>query len=284
MSPKPTLGKGLGALFPDLAKNLDKRLDYLTVGIEELRPNRFQPRRDFKAEQQEGLVASVKKNGIIQPLVVRRLTEGGYEIIAGERRWRAAQEAGIKEVPVVIREAEDRDLAEISLIENLQREDLNPIEEGEAYATLMGRFGLTQEEIAARVGKDRSTVANTLRLLKLPPEVKKALVEKKISTGHARALLALPEPSDQLRALRVVQNRSLTVRGTERLVRLMSEAKREKGGERKREPYFQDLEKRLTERFLAPVRLRGRDGSGRIEILFSSVEELDRLLGLLLKL
>ena len=167
MPPKDTLGKGLGAMFPDLLNHIGDRPSFVQCGIEELAPNRFQPRRNFNDDDQRELVASVKKSGIIQPIIVRK-ADNGYEIIAGERRWRAAQTAGLKEVPIIIRKAEDRDLAELSLIENLQREALNPIEEADAYQTLLNRFSLSQEEISTRVGKDRSTIANTIRLLKLP--------------------------------------------------------------------------------------------------------------------
>ena len=179
MPPKHSLGKGLGAMFPDLLNNIGDKPAFILCGIEELTPNRFQPRRAFNDADQSELVASVRKSGIIQPIVVRK-SENGYEIIAGERRWRAAQAAGLKDVPIIIRTADDRELAELSLIENIQREALNPVEEADAYQTLLTRFSLSQEEIAARVGKDRSTIANTVRLLKLPDAVKKALIGK----GH----------------------------------------------------------------------------------------------------
>ncbi len=162
--------------------------------IEELKPNRFQPRKDFSDEDMKNLIGSIKEKGIIQPLVVRRLSEG-YEIIAGERRWRAARQLGLKTVPIVIREAGDGEMAELSLVENLQRSDLNPIEEAQGYHTLQDVFGLTQEEISIRVGKDRATVANALRLLKSPPFLKKALIEKQLTAGHARAILALETDS-----------------------------------------------------------------------------------------
>ena len=200
MPPKHSLGKGLGAMFPDLLNNIGDKPAFILCGIEELTPNRFQPRRAFNDADQNELVASVRKSGIIQPIVVRK-SENGYEIIAGERRWRAAQAAGLKEVPIIIRTADDRELAELSLIENIQREALNPVEEADAYQTLMTRFSLSQEEIAARVGKDRSTIANTVRLLKLPEAVKKALIGKAITAGHARALLALDAPGEQIAAL-----------------------------------------------------------------------------------
>jgi len=177
MAQKNVLGKGLGAIFPDLLNDNDKKKS-ISCGIEELRPNRYQPRKIFNDEQQKQLIASVKSNGIIQPIIVRKL-EKGYEIIAGERRWRAAQAAGLKEVPIVIRDATEMQAAELSLIENIQREELNPLEEAHAYTTLIETFKLSQEEISSRVGKDRSTISNTIRLLKLPASAQNALIEKK---------------------------------------------------------------------------------------------------------
>jgi len=179
MPRKDSLGRGLGALFPDLLNPVGERPALVLCGIEELAPNRFQPRTDFHDEEQNELIASVKANGVIQPIIVRK-AEVGYEIIAGERRWRAAQASGLKEVPVIIRKASDREVAEWSLVENIQRASLNPIEEATAYQTLSQKFFLSQEEISHRVGKDRSTINNTMRLLKLPKEIQKDLIDKKI--------------------------------------------------------------------------------------------------------
>ena len=280
MPPKQSLGKGLGAMFPNLLNNVGDKPAFILCGIEELTPNRFQPRRDFNDENQRELIASVKKSGIIQPIIVRK-SENGYEIIAGERRWRAAQAAGLKEVPVVIRSAEDRDLAELSLIENIQREALNPIEEADAYQTLMTRFSLSQEEISTRVGKDRSTVANTVRLLKLPEAVKKALIGKSITAGHARALLALDLPADQIGALKIVQRKELNVRDTERLIQNLKKTPARTKSTRK-DPYLADLEKELTSRLLAAVQIRAGKKAGTIEIRYTTGEELNRLARLLL--
>jgi len=213
MPPKSSLGRGLGAMFPDLLKDLNDKPAFLMCGIEELSPNRFQPRKDFNDQDQKQLVASIRKSGIIQPIIVRK-SDSGYEIIAGERRWRAAQQAGLSSVPVIIRDAQDLDLAELSLIENIQREALNPVEEAEAYQTLTGTFNLSQEELASRVGKDRSTIANAIRLLQLPAAVKTALIEKKITTGHARPLLSLASPREQIDALEIILKKGLTVRET----------------------------------------------------------------------
>ncbi len=279
MPPKQSLGRGLGAMFPDLLNNIGDKPAFILCGIEELSPNRFQPRRAFNDEDQKQLVASVKKSGIIQPIIVRK-ADNGYEIIAGERRWRAAQAAGLKEIPVVIRSAEDRDVAELSLIENIQREALNPIEEANAYQTLMTRFFLSQEEISARVGKDRSTVANTIRLLKLPEAVKKALIGKAITAGHARALLALDLPGEQIGALKVIEKKGLNVRDTERLIQSLKKAPARKKSSRK-DPFLTDLERELSSLLLAPVQIRAGKRSGTIEIRFANEEDLNRLVLLL---
>jgi ParB family chromosome partitioning protein len=280
MPPKQSLGKGLGAMFPNLLNNIGDKPTFILCGIEELTPNRYQPRRDFNDDSQRELIASVKKSGIIQPIIVRK-SENGYEIIAGERRWRAAQAAGLKEVPVVIRSAEDRDLAELSLIENIQREALNPIEEADAYQTLMTRFSLSQEEISTRVGKDRSTIANTVRLLKLPEMIKKALIGKSITAGHARALLALDLPGDQIGALKIVQRKELNVRDTERLIQNLKKAPARTKAARK-DPFLADLEQELSSRLLAAVQIRAGKRAGTIEIRYTTGEELNRLARLIL--
>ena len=281
MSAKVSLGKGLGALFPDLANGMEGRPFFIMCGIEELVPNRYQPRKDFQEEDQKQLVASIKKSGIIQPIVVRK-ADKGYEIIAGERRWRAAQEAGLKEVPVIIRGAGDQDLAELSLIENIQRESLNPIEEADAYQTLIRHFGLSQDDIASRVGKDRSTVTNTLRLLKLPDQAKKALIDKSITSGHARALLSLESLAEQLTILKAVIGKNLNVREAERLAQQVKN-KKEKQNSPQKDSFLKDVEKQLMERFMAPVRVQKGPKSGKIEIRFSSEEEMGRLIELLLE-
>lgn len=276
MKPKAPLGKGLGALFPELEGSFDSHAVYRTCGVEELVPNRFQPRKNFPLEEQEELIASIKDKGIIQPIVVRPI-DGAYEIIAGERRWRAAQKAGLKEVPIVIRPATDRELAEISLIENLQRADLNPIEEAQAYETLIEKFGYHQEEIASRLGKDRSTIANSLRLLRLPGEVKKALADKLISPGHARALLSLSSEKEIVSAFKEVTAGGLSVRETESLVKRLMRTKTapEKG---KKDTAILEYEREASSSLKTKVRIKTNKKGGKIEIKFHSQEELHRLL------
>jgi ParB family chromosome partitioning protein len=282
MPPKNTLGKGLGAMFPDLLEGFNDRPAFVMCGIEELAPSRFQARRDFNDKQQQQLVSSIRKSGIIQPIIVRK-TGVGYEIIAGERRWRAAQQAGLQSVPVIIRTAQDLEVAELSLIENIQREALNPIEEAQAYQTLTGQFGLSQEDLAMRVGKDRSTIANTLRLLKLPEAVKNALIDKSITTGHARPLLGIDSPREQLKALETVLKKALSVRDAERLVQNIKKpapGKHRPGKDR----YVTDLERALSDILMSRVKIHlNQKQAGRIEIRFNSTEELNRLIKIIME-
>jgi ParB family chromosome partitioning protein len=280
MPPKNSLGKGLGAIFSDLLDDVTERTSSVFCGIEELVPNRFQPRKDFNVQDQKHLVASIKKSGIIQPIIVRK-SGPSYEIIAGERRWRAAQAAGLKEVPVIIRDVEDLAVAEISLIENIQRENLNPLEEANAYVTLSGKFGLSQDEISAIVGKDRSTIANTIRLLKLSDTAKSAIVEKKISSGHARALLSLDSHEEQVRLLRTIIEKDLSVRETESLIKKkkLFFAKKD---QKKKDSYIVDLEKSISSILMTEVHIISGSKKGSINIKFSSPEDLHRLVSMLM--
>ena len=281
MAQKNVLGKGLGAIFPDLLNDLNKKKTVFSCGIEELQPNRYQPRKNFNDGTQKQLVASIKSTGIIQPIVVRKVDKG-YEIIAGERRWRAAQASGLKDVPIVIREATDMQAAEISLIENIQREELNPLEEATAYVTLIETFKLSQEEISSRAGKDRSTIANTIRLLKLPAKVKAALVEKKISAGHARCLLACSSMEEQITALALILKKDLNVRQTERLIQNAKKHLSERTPDSKKDRFLNDLEKALASKFMAKVQIKGSAKKGLIEIRYTSMDELNRLSGFIL--
>jgi ParB family chromosome partitioning protein len=279
MPQKGSLGKGLGAILPDLLDDISTRPSFILCGIEELSPNRFQSRKDFNDNEQKSLVASVRKNGIIQPIIVRKSRQG-YEIIAGERRWRAAQVAGIRDVPIVIRDVEDSDAAEMSLIENIQREDLNSLEEAEAFAMLIEKFNISQEELSTRVGKDRSTIANTIRLLKLPQEVKQALRNKTLTAGHARSLLALDSPAEQITVFHVIKKKSLSVRDTERLIQNRKRTP-SKTKSARRDPSLLDLENTLSSRLMTAVHVTRGKKSGRIEIRFNTAEELHRLVTLL---
>lgn len=281
MAKKNALGKGLGAIFTDLMNDPSDKPNFAMCGIEELSPNRFQPRKMFDGKEQKNLVTSIKKNGMLQPIVVRK-SESGYEIIAGERRWRAAQTAGLMDVPIIIRHnAKDIDVAELSLVENIQREELNPIEESEAYQTLIKNFRLSQDEISSRVGKDRSTIANALRLLNLPGEAKDALIKKIISAGHARALLSVDSPEKQLSLLKEITKKKLSVRETEKLAKSIdSHLKKKKSVEKN--IYITDLENKMSERFMAKTNIKPLSNGGVIEIRFSSLDDLDRLLNMIM--
>ncbi len=281
MIKKNSLGKGLGAMFPDLLEKIGDKPVLMTCGIEELVPNRYQARKDFDPEEHKSLVASIRESGIIQPIVARKF-DGGYEIIAGERRWRAAQEAGLKNVPVIVRDAADQDAAVFSLIENLLRANLNPLEEAEAFHRLTHEFGLSHEALSTTVGKDRSTVTNALRLLKLPKEIREAIARKKLTAGHARAILALESVDEQNRLFKAILTKGLNVREAEAFVR----GKRTRKAEPKisgHDEHLAELEKRLSRRLVTRVSIHTRKRGGAIEIRFGSPDELDRLLDVLLR-
>jgi ParB family chromosome partitioning protein len=277
MEKRPALGKGLSALIPDAPT---PKATPSEVDIDRLSPNTLQPRGQFDDARLEELAQSIKANGVIQPIVVQRVGER-FQIIAGERRWRAAQKAGLTRVPVVVREvSQPRSQLEMALVENIQRENLNAIEEAHAYRRLADEFQLTQEAIATAVGKDRATVANVLRLLKLPAEVQAEVASGGLSMGHARALLALPSEPDQLRVSRDVVSRKLSVRETETLVKRAVEAPAaspaaEQGP--KADPNTRDAEERLRLQLGTRVRIVRRGNSGRIEIDFASEQELIRI-------
>src|SRR4051812_43035947 len=276
---RPALGRGLSALIPDTpapapapASTPDRSLD---VDSDLLRPNKFQPRTQMDDARIEELAQSIRVNGIIQPIVVRKV-EQGYEIIAGERRWRAAQRAGLLKVPVVVRDIPEDRLLAVALIENIQRENLNPIEEAVAYRRLSDEFHLTQEQIADAVGKDRSSVANFVRLLRLPQEVRANVASNAISMGHARALLALPDEAAQLRLARDIVAKNLSVRDVEALVKKSEDGKTERL-EEKKDVHTRAAEDKLRLALGTRVRIARRGKAGRIEIDFVSEDELQRL-------
>jgi len=280
MDKRPALGKGLSALIPDAP---EPRIAPTEVDIDRLVPNAFQPRGQFDDGGLDDLARSIQANGIIQPIVVRK-TGDTFQIIAGERRWRAAQKAGLHRVPVVVRDVapgQERSLLEMALIENIQRENLNPIDEALAYRRLADEFHLTQEAIASAVGKDRASVANCLRLLKLPAEVQADVAGGGLSMGHARALLALANEVDQLRLSREVIARKLSVRETETLVRKIGEGPAARA-KTPAEPAPTDVhtrsaEERLRLQFGTRVRIVRQGAAGRIEFDFASEAELIRL-------
>ncbi|HET9358836.1 MAG TPA: ParB/RepB/Spo0J family partition protein [Vicinamibacterales bacterium] len=277
---RPALGKGLSALIPDVPEPI--RTGSLEVDIDLLSPNEQQPRLHMDDARLEELTQSIKSNGIIQPILVRRDGQG-YRIIAGERRWRAAQRAGLHKVPVVVREVTqgDKQALELALVENLQRENLNPVDEALAYQRLANEFAMTQEQIAAAVGKDRSSVANFMRLLKLPDEVRGDLSAGALSTGHARALLALPDAATQRQTAREVVSRALSVRETEALVKKLlaqSTSRQEPAAAaRTKDVHTRAAEDRLRFALGTKVQIVRRRQGGRIEIEFTSENELNRL-------
>jgi ParB family transcriptional regulator, chromosome partitioning protein len=281
------LGKGLGALIgsPSTAPRSDagesgERVHRITLAT--IIPSPLQPRKDFAPEALQELVDSIRQHGIIQPLIVRE-AGGRFELIAGERRWRAAQEIGLADVPAIIRSANDLEVLELSLIENLQRADLNPIEEAQGYARLANEFGMRQEDIALKVGRSRAAVANALRLLDLHPQIQVWLAQDLLSVGHAKVLLALKAPEEQLLAAETVLRRNATVRGTERLVtRLLGINRRRKarrpGTEAGMMPTaVEDLRHRLQEHFATHVSIHHGDKRGRIEIEYYGNEDLQRI-------
>jgi len=278
------LGRGMAALLQATETGEDNSKAYFVCPIEQIRPNRNQPRKHFASDKLEELAASIREKGIIQPLVVTK-KDGFYEIIAGERRWRASQKAGLHEVPVVIREASDDAVMELALIENIQRQDLNAIEEAHAYRSLVEHFNISQEDVAKRVGKNRTTVTNALRLLKLPEVIQHDIVEDRLSMGHARALLALESPELIEKARHEILHRQLSVRATEDLVRrLKVNPHPSSSRKRPQQPdlLMSSLEEQLQKRFQSRVAIRrvGTKG-GRLEIHFSDSDELTRIVDLL---
>ncbi len=277
---KLALGRGLGALIPDADPALEAEGDFRLCDIGLIRPNRFQPRRRFAEEEIEELAGSIRAQGVLQPLIVRK-SDAGFELIAGERRLRAARRAGLERVPVVVKSVADDQMLELSLVENIQREDLNPVEEAEAYHNLIEQLHLTQDQVAARVGKSRSAVANFLRLRQLPDEITSAIQAGRLSMGHARALLGADSAAQQIAAFRSVAARALSVRETEALVRrLKSEQKKKHDSSPSPEAaqlasLSEELSRHLGTKVL--IRTSGRR-RGRVEIEFYSLEDLDQLL------
>jgi len=280
---KKALGKGLGALLPDsLPKILPiERETTQDIPLDRIVPNRYQPRQTFDADELTQLAESVKRNGVLQPVLVRRKADGYFELIAGERRYRAAKSAGLKSIPAVVRNSSDEQSMELALIENLQREDLNPMEEARAYHRLVTEFGLTQESLAQRFGKDRSSIANSLRLLNLPNEIHRLIESLEISMGHAKVLLGLSRPELQIKLAKRIIDGQLSVRQTEHLIASELRAGKTKAAGRRLTAY-PDLEEKLRKRLGTKVMIsKGRKG-GRIEIHYFEPADLDRLTDMIL--
>lgn len=293
------LGKGLDSLIPNAlgetktkkettvkskTETTEEKEPQTLVKITKVEPNREQPRKNFDEDALQELADSIKQFGLLQPILVQDRKDY-YEIIAGERRWRAAKLAGLKEVPVIIRNYTEQEIVEISLIENIQREDLNPIEEAQAYKRLLTEFHLKQDEVAERVSKSRAAVTNSIRLLKLNEEVQRMVVDEMISTGHARALLAVENPEEQYNLAQRIFDEKLSVRDVEKLVKnLHKPAKLKKVDDKTMQVIYQDIEEKLKQRLGRKVIVTSKgEGSGKIEIEFYNHEDLDRLLDVLNK-
>ncbi|MBS7009057.1 ParB/RepB/Spo0J family partition protein [Anaerostipes sp.] len=289
---KTGLGRGLNTLIPSapvketetekILKKDEQIKSEILVPILKVEPNPDQPRRQFDEDALQELADSIKQYGILQPLIVKK-HEQFYEIIAGERRWRAAKLAGLKEVPVLIRDYEDNEIVEIALIENIQREDLNPIEEAQAYKRLMEEFSLKQDQVADKVSKSRAAITNSLRLLKLDQRVQNLLSEEMISTGHARALLAISDADQQYEIAMKVFDEKLSVREIEKLVKQMAKKKKEHAKEQDKvhEFLFANMEESLKQVLGSKVNIKNKNNKGKIEIEYYSKEELDRLVDML---
>ena len=278
---KRGLGRGLGAL---LSATPTEGESLIEIPVDQIEANPHQPRKAFDFKSLEELAASIKAAGVIQPVIVRRHADG-YQLIAGERRWRAARQAGLERIPALVRDATDAQSLELALIENLLREDLNPMEEAEAYQKLLAQFSWTQEELAQRIGKDRSSIANCLRLLKLPAEIQADLRGGRLTMGHARALLALPTDAEQLRLRDEILAHDWAVRATEDSVRAAEELARKRGAPvkraRRRSAELAALEEALQRALMTRVRIVGNDRTGKIEVVYASADELERLSELL---
>ncbi len=278
---KGGLGKGLDAIFIENAS--ENSNNTVTLKVSELEPNRAQPRQDFDEESMAELADSISQHGVLQPLLVRPLAGGGYQIVAGERRWRACRMAGVNEVPVVIRDLSDGEVMEMALIENLQREDLTPVEEAQGYRVLMDEYHFTQEEVSRTVGKSRPAVANALRLLSLPQEIQDLVGEGKLSAGHARTLLAFSTPEEMIQMAHLTVKEELTVRQLEKLAQKKEEdQKAKKTPVKRRSVFYEEVELALHEHLGRKVRISSKSkNKGMLEIEFYSEEDLAQLARLL---
>jgi len=270
---KTALGKGLEALIPE------KGEEVIYLNIDRIFPGEHQPRKAFKDDSLKELAASIKERGVLQPVIVSRVGDGTFKLITGERRWRASALAGLKKIPALIKNVASRDSLEIALIENIQREDLNPIETAEAFRRLTTEFNLSQEELSDRVGKDRATISNYLRLLKLPEEIKSLIYNGSLSIGHAKAILAIEGKAHQIEAARKVIKKGLSVRETEALTKKISRPLKVKAT---KDPQISSLEEKLIRNLGTKVRIFHKGKRGKIEIEYYSFEELDRLLEILM--
>jgi len=273
---KTALGKGLESLLPE------KSQEVINIDITRIIPGEQQPRKVFRDTALQELAASIKERGVLQPIIVSRTGDGTFRLIAGERRWRATALAGLKKIPAMVKDVASADSLEIALIENIQREDLNPVEMAEAFHRLMKDFSLTQEDLSAKVGKERATVANYLRLLKLPDEIKRLVNDGSLSMGHARAILAIEGKANQVEAARRIIHKGLSVREAETLAKKWGTGAKKKTTHHKKDPQIESLQEKLIRSLGTKVRIYHKGKKGKIEIEYYSLDELDRLLDILM--
>ncbi|WP_270565684.1 ParB/RepB/Spo0J family partition protein [Clostridium beijerinckii] len=284
MAKKFTLGKGLGALIPEESDNAAQENNSFLIPINKIKSDEDQPRKLFDSEKIAELAESIKAHGVIQPLILRELKNDKYIIVAGERRWRAAKMVGLKEVPAIIMELSDKDTLEISLIENIQRQDLNPIEEALAYRKLLNDFKITQEELSKRIGKSRVAIANTMRLMNLDERVQQYIIESIITEGHGRVLLSINDKQKQYEIAQQVIDEKLSVRELERLIkRINDDIEKEKNNENIGEvnPYYKEIKNQLQNYFGTKVNILNKKNKGKIEIEYYSEEDLQRILDII---
>ncbi|HUW58809.1 MAG TPA: ParB/RepB/Spo0J family partition protein [Planctomycetota bacterium] len=278
---KRKLGRGLNVLLGRQAGEATRAEEVLQVPVKEIVPNPWQPRTSVSDEGMKGLVESIRARGVLQPIVLRRHADEGYEVVAGERRWRAAREAGLREIPAVLRDVPDNEMLLLALLENIQREDLNAIERAHAYAALMKSVSWTQEQLARHLSVARTTVANTVRLLELPEEIQDLVSRGTITAGHARALLAVPDPEAQKLLCRRIIREKLSVRQLEDLVGARDDTRTARRAEKRKPPHIRELEERLARLLGAKVTIRERKKGGKMTIDFASHDDFERILALL---
>ncbi|AWK50275.1 chromosome partitioning protein ParB [Clostridium beijerinckii] len=283
MAKKFTLGKGLGALIPEETEEFREENDNILISINKIKSDEEQPRKLFDSEKIAELAESIKTHGIIQPLILRKYMEDQYIIVAGERRWRAAKMVGLKEIPAVIMELSDRDILEISLIENIQRQDLNPIEEALAFRKLLNDFKITQEELSKRIGKSRVAIANTMRLINLDERVQQYIIESILTEGHGRVLLAISDKQKQYELAQQVIDEKLSVRELERLIKKVNEQEEDNINDNINElnPYYKEIKNQLQNYFGTKVNVSAKKNKGKIEIEYYSEEDLQRILDII---
>ena len=283
MGKKLALGKGLSALIPDESFNTDNKNSTLTISINKIKSDKDQPRKSFDSEKIAELTESIKTHGIIQPLILRKIDNDQYIIVAGERRWRAAKIAGLKEVPAIIMDLTESEILEISLIENIQRQDLNPIEEAIAYKKLIDDFKMTHEELSKRIGKSRTSITNTMRLINLDDRVQQYIIEGVISEGHGRALLGIKDFEIQYELAQQVIDEKLSVRELEKIIRRIIEPNNRNSSSSKQElnPYYKEIKNQLQNYFGTKVNISNKNNKGKIEIEYYSEDDLQRILDII---